>query len=285
MKKVKLITVAVVCLLFTGCKEYGEKRIVNFVTADSDKIAVYYYDFSKEEPGYIREEKENKGIKDTLVQILSEEDYNLKLCKYAVVSKDITGDSINELFFGLTDCRFAPDIIILEGETNLDPEEYEKADRYAYPLYNYKVKETLVTGTVEKLNGNEKNIIIAGKLYKQLDGRQSFVFDILNRTKKQGIYVFENKGEILSAELEAINCYQFIKNNALNINITAVMKSYKGMPSEKQYKKTVEVLLEKDICKNIEDLISDEQITENFDLLWKVKNVDYDKITINVNIL
>jgi hypothetical protein len=59
---------------------------------------------------------------------LSEDDYDLKLCRFAVVNSDIADNSMNELFFALTDNRFAPDIIILEGDTNIEAEEYQKID-------------------------------------------------------------------------------------------------------------------------------------------------------------
>ena len=285
MKKIEILVVAFICLIFTGCKEYGEKRIVNIITADSDKIAVYYYDFSGEEPAYLKEEKDNNGIKNTLVQILSEADYDLKLCRYAVVSGEIISDNINELYFALTDSRFAPDIIIVEGETNVAPEEYEKNDKYAYPLYNYSVNDNTITCVVEKADNNEKNIIIEGGFYKQLDEQQSFAFDILNRTKKQGTYKFEKNGEVFSAELKNINAFNYVKDNMLYITLTAVMESYKGMPAGEKDKKIFENLLEKDIYKNITELLEDKMLTDKFNLMLYDDSKDYKNINLNINII
>ena len=285
MKKIEILVIAFICLVFTGCKEYGEKRIVNIITADRDKIAVYYYDFSGEAPAYLKEEKDNNGIKNTLVQILSESDYDLKLCRYAVVSSEIIRNNINELFFSLTDCRFAPDIIIVEGETEISPEEYEKNDKHTYPLYNYSVNDNMITCVVEKADNNEKNIIIEGGLYKQLDEQQSFAFDILSRTKKQGIYKFEKNGEVFSAELKNINTFNYIKNNTLYINVTAFMKSYKGMPAGEEAKKILETMIEKDIYKNIAELLEDKILTEKFNLMLYGDLENYKDINVNINII
>ena len=35
-------------MLFTGCSEYGEKRLVKLVTVDKENISVFYYDYSAE---------------------------------------------------------------------------------------------------------------------------------------------------------------------------------------------------------------------------------------------
>ena len=100
-----MTAVLIFCLILCGCKEYGEKRIVNFVTIDEEKISVIYYDFTSEKPSYIEEEKENKGINSTLVSIFSENYYNLKLCRFVIVSENILKNSFKELYFALTDNR------------------------------------------------------------------------------------------------------------------------------------------------------------------------------------
>ena len=284
MKIIKILIVAAVCLVFTGCKEYGEKRIVNLITVNSDKIAVYYYDFSKEEVTYLKEEKVNTGIKNTLVSMLSEADYDLKLCRYAVVSDEIIHNKIKELYFALTDNRFAPDIIILEGKTNLEPEEYKKTDEYAYPLYNYSVKNNMISCAVEKLDNNEKSIVIDNSFYRLLNRQQSFAFDILSRTKKQGTYVWENNETELSAELDKINTFYSVENRTLYINITAVIKSYKGMQAGSEYKKIIKDLIEKDICNNVTEMLEDKIMTNKFNLLLYEKSEHYDKINVNVNV-
>ena len=285
MKKIKAVIIAVICLIFTGCGECGEKRIVNFITVDREKISVYYSDFSDKKPAYIKVEKENKGIKNTLTDILSEDDYDLKLCRFAVVNSDIADNSMNELFFALTDNRFAPDIIILEGDTNLKADEYQKINKSLYPVYNYNIKNGSLSGIVEQLEGKEKKIIINDKLYKKLNEQQGFVFDVLNNSIKNEMYVIENNGEIYSAELENINrCYSVTKDT-LCINITATIKSYKGAPSNVTDKERIEKLVEADIKKNAGELLRDKTITENFNLLLNEKTDDFKKIEIDVNII
>lgn len=283
MKTIKILIIAVLCAFFVGCKEYGEKRIVNFITLDKDSIALYYYNFNKEDK-FLKEERENTGIKNTLIQMLSENQYDLKLCRYAIITSDITND-INELFFALTDSRFAPDIIILEGETNLDAEEYIKADNTSYPLYNYKINNNLISCVIEKFNENEKNIVINNKVYKKLYEQQSAVFDILDKSEKHLTYVFESDGKKISAELDNINTFYYIKANTVGINITATMKSYKGMAAGEGEKRLVKELLEKDIKQNVIELISDKTIAETFNLLWYSNIENIESFNINVNIL
>lgn len=285
MKKIKTLIIIAMCLSFVGCKEYGEKRIVNFITIDDAKIAVYYDDFSKENPEYVVEERKNNGISNTLVRLLSEADYDLKLCKFAVVSKDILDSNINELFFALTDSRFAPDIVILEGETDLSPKEYEKIDKLSYPLYNYKIQNNAISCVVERVNDNEKNIIIDNKIYKRLTEQQSFVFDILSQTIKNGRYIFECNNEILSVELDKIKVYYYVKNDTVHINITAVMKNYKGASSNKNDKKSVEKMVEHNISKRIKELLYDTLITTNFNLLCGNNAEGCKKTEVNINIL
>ena len=284
LKKIEILIIITLCLCFSGCKQYGEKRIVNFITVDSDKISIYYDDFSQDNPVYLVEERINSGISNTLVKLLSEANYDLKLCRYVIVSDNILNNCINELFFALTDNRFAPDVIVLKGETNLSAEKYEKADKLTYPLYNYKTENDMISCVVEQLDNNEKIIIIDNKIYKQLDGQQSFVFDILSKRIKNGIYVFESNNEVLSAELEMIDVYYYVKNDILYINVTAVMKGYKGASSKDNDKKAVEKDVEESISSYIEELLNDAIITEKFNLLWYNKINHFIKTEINTNI-
>jgi len=284
LKIIRLCLVFLVLLLLTGCKEYGEKRIVTLFMADSEKVSLYYYDFSAEKPTYLKEEKDNNGLKNTLTEMLAENDYDLKLCKYAVVSEDII-NNINELYFALTDTRFAPDIVVLKGDTNKTAEEYIELKKDRYPLYNYRYRDESTSCIVENAEDEEKNIIINNMLYKTLNRQQGFCIDILADNSNTGVYYFVKDEKNYSAELSGINTFHSVRDNILYININAVLKSYKGMPSDKNCKKQMEKMLAEDIRYNIKSLLSDKTITEKFDILW-YKNVEnFEKININVNII
>lgn len=285
MKKLSIVIVFLAAICMTGCKEYGEKRIVTLLLADKEKIAVYYYDFSAEKPTYLKEEKVNNGIKNTLIELLAENDYDLKLCKYAVVSEDVIKNDINELFFALTDARFAPDIVILQGDTEADAEKYMELEKDNYPIYDYNFDNGLIDAAVEMADSDEKNIIIDNNLYKKINDRQSFVLDMLCNKVKGGEYIFQQGNKNLSANLDRINTYYSVKNGVLKISITAVVKSYKGLPSDKKYKQQLSDLLKTDIKSNAESLLKDSLIAENLNLLWFRQVKEFSKIKVETNIL
>ena len=284
MKKFNLL-ILLLCMMLSGCKEYGEKRIVSTVVADTDKVKVYYYDFSQEKPSYIKEEGKNNGLKNTLADIFAQNDYSLKLCKYAVVSEEILDDGLNKIFFALTDGRFAPDIVVLQGDTDLDAEEYAKIDKDSYPIYNYNFENNSIDGIVENISSAEKNIIIDNKVYKKLNLQQSFVFDIISNVKDCGKYLIYDQNELIVAELYKSNTFYCAEGSILNVNIKAVLKNYRGMPSGEKYRESVCDLLENDIKKQAEELLKDKLLTDSFDLLWYRNTGGFNAININVNII
>ncbi|MBQ7816771.1 MAG: hypothetical protein IJ339_05410 [Oscillospiraceae bacterium] len=285
MKKIKVFILFITVFLLTGCKEYGEKRIVTLMTADSENVAVYYYDFSSDEPSYLKEERENNGIENALIDILSKADYNLKLCKYAVVSKDIVESRINEVFFAVTDARFATDIAVIEGDTEKPAEFYTKIEKSNYPLYTYKVRDNNITGIVEKADENEKHIIYNNSLYKTIDPKQSFVIDMLTESIDRGIYVFENNTQQLAAYMENISSFYSEKDDNLHINISAVLKSYKGMPAGDKERQQFVELLKKSIKKETENILEDDIIVQSCDLLWYSKVEKFENVTVNIKII
>ena len=284
MKKIKLLLLLVCCML-TGCREYGEKRIVSTVVADKEAVAVYYYDFTGDKPDYQKEERYNQGLKSTLTEILSQNDYSLKLCRYAVVSEDIIAEGVDKIFYALTDNRFALDMVIIEGDTGLDAEEYEKIDKNGYPIYNYSFSNIGVDAVIENMSSDEKKLIVENKVYRQLNPSQSFVFDIVNNTENDGIYTIISDKTTIMAQLDKINTFYCIQNAELNINITAILKSYKGMPSDRKTKEYVCSQLEKDIEYQTKTLLEDKIITDRFDLLWYRQAGKYEDVKINVNVM
>jgi len=285
LRKISLFLMVMSVLLFTGCKDYGEKRIVSLLLADSEKVALYYYDFSADKPTYLKEEKINKGLKNTLTEMLAENDYDLKLCKYAVVSEDVIKNNMSDLFFALTDTRFAQDIVIVKGDTDKNANDYTELKKDRYPIYNYRHSGESISCIVENAENEEKNIIINNILYKILNRQQGFCFDILSGNASSGVYYFLYGGENYSAQLNTISTFNSVKDNTLYINISAVLKSYKGMPSGKKYKRKMEKILAEDIAHNVKEVLSDKVITERFDILWYKNVEDFGKININVNII
>ncbi len=284
MKKIRLLLVLMLCIIFSGCREYGEKRIVKLITVDKDNISLYYYDYSQEKPTYLIEEKKNSGIENTIVDLLSENEYDLKLCKYAVCDADIISEEADLVYKALIETKFSPDICILEGDTKSDGEKYiEQKDKY-YPIYSYKVSNDKITGVVEKADENIKNVIIDSRFYKTLESEESFVFDVLNNNVKKGIYTFEYKDDKMSAVMENISTYYCADNNILDISIYANLKSYKGMASGKEKKRIFADILQENLKRNAENILKDKQIAEGFDLLWYRKVENFDEIKINVKI-
>ena len=280
-----MIFVITICVLFSGCKEYGEKRIVNFIVADDKKIAVYYYDFSSEEETSIKEEYLNMGIENTLVDMLSDHEYNLKLCRYIVVDEEYLQNNIREIYFALTDCRFAPDIVILAGDTNLEFAEYLNTDKRYYPIYNYKFYNDDICGVVERLNGNGKILIYNDRVIQKIDDKTSLIFDILNNIAKTVVYTFEYQDSLISAKLDNIKTFQYTDRDTLNISVTAIMKNYKGMAADIERREYLKQLLEEDIHKQAQTLLQDTFLAEKFGLVWCGKTSDYKNVNINVNII
>lgn len=271
--------------MLTGCHEYGEKRIVSTVVADKDVVAVYYYDFTQESTAYLKEVRQNNGIKTALTEILSQNDYNLKMCRYAVVSEEIVNNGINEVFFALTDNRFAPDTVIIEGNTKLAAEDYENINKPFYPVYNYSFKNSGVNAVIEKISSGEKIIVIDNKVYRELDSSQSIVFDILCNVTGDCIYMINDNNTVIMAELNKANAFRYAEKNNLTINISAVLKSYKGMPSDNRTKESVCRMLEKDISYQVKSLLTDKTLADNFGILWYENTDDFEDISVNVNII
>lgn len=284
MRFFKIISLMLFAVILNGCTEYGEKRIVKLITIDKDNIAVYYYDYSQEKTAYLKEERENNGIENTIVQLLSENQYDLKLCKYAVCDKETVTDGISSVYKGLMHSKFSPDIVIIAGDTSADYEKYIEMEDKNYPVYTCFSKDNLITGVVETADSTDKNIIIDSVLYKTLEREQSFVFDILNNNVNKGIYSFLKDGNNLSANLEQLSAYYYVKDGVLNICISAELKSYKGMPSDEKNKQLFIKLLEDSIKLNAKELIEDKKLAENLNLLWYRNIEDFNTVNIEADI-
>ena len=224
MKKYKLMIVLISLLIFTGCNEYGEKRIVKLVTINEENITLYYYDYSKEKPSYLTESMVNIGIENTLTELLSTAEYDTKLCEYAVCSEDIIENNMTELFKGLMNSKFSPGIVIVEGDVTGNDENYIELEKKNYPLYTAYVTNEDITLIVENAESNNKKIIIDGVVYKTLYEQESFLLDLLQGKIKRGTYNFETAGKKYAVRLENIKLRHSFNGNTLNLKIDAVLK-------------------------------------------------------------
>ena len=284
MRKIKLILLLSVLLFAAGCSEYGEKRIVKLITADREKVAVYYYDYTKEEVSYKKEEKDNNGIKDTLTDILSENNYDLKLCKFAVTDEYTVENEIDTLFFALTNSKFSPDIAIIQGDTKEDPLEYIGLDKNTYPIYSYRTDGTSISGVVEKAASREKNIIINNDLYTVMDENASFILDVMNGSAKRGVYNFRYKENNTSIYLERISVFYSVNSDILHIDISADLKNYKGAAAGEEEKKNVILSAQNHMEKEAEKILQDDNLCDIFGLLWYRNVENFEKIKVNVRL-
>ena len=284
MNKIKILIVVAIVIMLSGCKDYGEKRIVKLLTVDQSKVSIYYYDYSKEEVDYLKEEREYTDIGNVLTDILSEEDYELKLCQYVVVEKEVIHNKLNELFFSLTNSKFSPDIAIIETENPEDIKKYIDLKQRNYPIYTYCIDGNTISGVIENPDTMEKDIIISDNVYKILTPQQSFIFDIINKKINKGIYFFENEGKKYSINFDNLDVYCYVKDDILYMNFSGNIKNYKGAPSGDKDKKKLIELAQKNIQEVVSSIISDDIIAEKFNILW-YRQVDYfDSIIININI-
>lgn len=286
MKIIKSATVILLSvLILCGCSSYGEKRIVKLITIDRDSVKLHYYDYSKDDPSFLVEEKHNSGVENTLVELLSEAEYDLKLCQYAVCSSDMVKNSTAEIYSALINTKFSPDITIIVGDTADKAETYTKMKTGDYPLYTYKEDYKGITGVVENYDKKEKEIIISSRYYKTLDDRSSFVFDVLSGNIKNGVYAFERNGENISVTLENIMVFHSAEKDMLKINITARLKSYKGLPADEINKSKAALYAQADIAATARALTDDAYLAENLNLLWYGKTANFDGVKINVKII
>ena len=160
MKKYSVLIICLICLALSGCREYGEKRIVKLITIDANNISLHYYDHSAAKPAYLVEKGENKGIENTLTELLSQNEYDLKLCKYAVCDSNTVLYKAGELYDALIKTKFSPDIIIIQGDTTTESEKVVNISGKNYPIYNYYAENGRITGIIENLEDTQKNIII-----------------------------------------------------------------------------------------------------------------------------
>ena len=279
----KFICTLIVFIILTGCNDYGEKRIVKFITVDKNNIALYYYDYRSQTPDYCSEIKENKGIENTLTELLSTADYDLKLCKYAVCDRDIIENNITELFYGLTNSKFSPDIIITVTDKIEDYNKYTNINLDNYPLYNCYIDDMGINTIVEDFQKN-KMVILNGKFYKKLCNEESFAFDVINNKINKGIYTFDYYGKTISVQLENIRKQYSVQDNVLRLKIQAALKNYKGIPSGKEDKKDLVEIVENSLCYNIENTLNDNLMSEKLKLIWYINICEFDNINISVDI-
>ena len=101
---------------------------------------------------------------------------------------------------------------------------------------------------------------------------------------KEGTYNFQSDGKKYSAELENINVVCSNKNNTTHININAVLKSYKGLSSEKKEKLLMTDIIKNSFEENLGNILSDQIMTKNLNLLWYKKLYNNESVKIIVNI-
>ena len=287
MKKIKLILALIAFVVFYGCignSGHGDSRIVKLVTIDDENITIYCYDYSEEKPSYTKVQMKNSGVENTIAEILSQNRYNLKLCRYVVCGENIVDNDINSVFSALIESKFSPDIAIINGDVN-DGEKYIEEVNDLYPIYSYKLADNKINGVVRNADTAENKIIVDSSLYKTMDKEQSFVFDILNGNIKNGIYLFEKDNKNYVAEMERISVYNTVVDNVLKVNIFADLKSYKGMTADAYSKKEFSKYLENNIKENGERIYNDEVIVAKFNLLWYSKIENFADIEINVCII
>ena len=287
MKNIKLVLVLIAFVMFYGCIGSGEhatEKIVKLVTIDDENITIYCYDYSEEKPSYKKEQTKNNGIENTLIEILSRDKYNLKLCRYVVCDENIVDNEINSVFSALIESKFSPDISVIKGNVN-DGEKYIETINDLYPIYSYDVTDNKINGVVKDADTGENGIIVDSSLYKILNKEQSFIFDILKGNIKNGIYLFKKDDKNFMAELERISVYNTVVNGVLNVNIFVNVKSYKGMTADVAGKKEFEIYLENSIKENAERIYNDKVIAEEFNLLWYSKIDEFNNIKINVCII
>lgn len=284
MNKIKIFAVLMLIMLLAGCGEYTDKRIVKLVTVDNKKVSIYYYDFSQENPSYLIEQADNNGIQDTFTQLLSEADYDLKLCRFVICEKSVITDNIAEMFYAVVNSGFSPDTAIMEGDTGEKTEDYIEDLKSDYPLYSYYVDNNKITGIVENTENKERHLIVDNKLYKTLSERQSFVFDVMCKTVNKGSYTFEKDDKLLTAVLENTDVYYTDNNGVMQINIVSVLKSYKGITANKNNKTAMTELLKTNMEKDIMYLYNDTVLAEKFKLNWYKNISGAESIKVNITI-
>ena len=284
IKKYKLIFIILLCFLFTGCEEYGEKRIVKLITIDQEQITLYYYDYMSDNTSYLKESIVNTGIENSITELLFTAEYDLKLCEYVVCDNYTIRNNVPELFYCLMNSKFSPNIKIIEGDLSDNNEKYINLKNINFPVYSYCINDNKMNAVIDNADSKEKNIIINNAYYKKIPAEESFLLDILLADIKEGFYNFKSDGKKYSAELENINVICSNKNNMAYVNINAVLKSYKGLSSGKEEKSLMTNIIKNSIENNLDNLLSDHVMTDNLNLLWfkKLYNAESVKITVNI---
>lgn len=272
------------CFLFTGCKEYGEKRIVKLITIDKEQITLYYYDYTSDTPSYLKESIVNTGIENSITELLYTAEYDLKLCEYAVCDSYIIQNSVPELFYGLINSKFSPNIKIIEGDLSDNNEKYINLKNIYFPVYSYYINDNKINAVIDNAESKEKNIIINNSYYKKISEEESFLLDILLADIKEGFYNFKSGEKNYSAELENIDVICSNKNNMAYVNINAVLKSYKGLSSGKEEKSLMTDIIKNSIENNMYNILADQVMTDNLNLSWfkKLYNTEAIKVTVNI---
>lgn len=285
MKKIKTAIVLLLLLFLCGCKEYGEKRIVKLVIIDNENVSLYCYDYSSDKIDYVIEKSPNTGIENTLSQMLSENEYNLKLCKYVVCSDEIIKNFLPEVVDSIINLKFSTDVSIINGNTTENSINYIELNDSRYPVYSYDIAENGINGIVENIDEKTKYIISEDEYIKTLPSNQSVAADIITNMINEGIYVFEFSGKTFSAYLENISTFYTADSDTLNLNITAVLKSYKGLPSNKTDKEYMIKLIKDNLNKDIYNLYADEKVVKTLKLDWVDKIYSTDSIQINISVI
>lgn len=288
MKKINLIFLLILLLSLTGCKEYGEKRIVKMLTITQQEISVIYYNYSTHEVQYDKVSKENAGIQNTIVDILKNDRYDLKLCQYCIVDEAIAKEQLTEVFSALNNSKFSPDINLVCTDNFINIEKYLQQTLIKNPIYNFDYRSNTINATLPlKKSENSKIIISDGKKNKIINETQYTILDILTNQSNSYRYNFYEKNQALSADLENATTSYGVKNNTLCIDIFARLVAYRGMSSGDKIKNDFLQILKKSIDSQVRGIYKQEILTDQYNLFWynQVKPFSKEKeikITINI---
>lgn len=292
MKKFRVIYILLLLIqmliFLTGCKEYGEKRIVKMLSITEDEISMLVYNYAGEKVQYDTISKKNDGIQNTIIDILKKEKFDLKLCQYCFIDEATADNKAKEVFLALNSAKFSPDINLVATNDFEDMERHLGEDLIKNPIYNFTYDKGEINGTIPLENATKSEIIIKNsKKQIVINETQLVLLNILTNKTSKHRYNFFYGGQSYSADLENATTSYGAQNNTLDVEIFTRLVSYKGMSVGQKEKREFETIMRQSMEEEAEKIFKNTDLTEEYNLFWynNVKSIATDgKVSVKIQI-
>ncbi|MEG0019797.1 MAG: hypothetical protein RR728_04545, partial [Oscillospiraceae bacterium] len=259
------------------------------LTVSEKEISVMCYSYGADKVQYDKLAQKNEGLQNSVVELLKDGSFDLKLCQYCIVDSYVAKYQIQELFSALNNAKFSPDINVVAADNFEAIEEYLDGNEVKNPIYNWQLNSKGISAKMPIIGKENAEIVMLNScFYTTIKENQAYFIRTITNMPSKGSYNFNYGDKIFSAVLEDANTYYSVKNNVLTVKLMAKLATYRGMTSGKNNREEFIQLAQQTIKREIEAIYEDDGLVEQYNLFWykKVKEFDTEKgIDVDVTIV